>query len=138
MLDVIIKLLDIGHKGVGARLDSSNFAQDLLDVGLLPLEVTNDLMDALQVLVAVDVLGHLLILIFQVSEHLLLVVEFGQSLFDIFLDVFDLVELVLVFNLLIRGLLLPSCEFVGHRLLELVPMFLKCLQLVTNLAHFAL
>ena len=67
----------------------------------MPLEVTDDLVDALQVLVAVDVLWHLLILIIQVCQQLFLVIQLRQSLFDILLDVLDLVKLVLVFDFLV-------------------------------------
>ena len=65
-------------------------------------------------------------------------VKLLERLLDVFLDVLDLLQFVLVLDLLVGGLLLAGRDLVGDWLSELVPLFFELLEFLANSADITL
>ena len=96
-----IQLLYQSHKLFRCTLDVLDFAQNVFDFIFLHFQVLDNLHNSLQILVSLDIFGHFLPLSIVINEHFFFVLKFRNGIFNLFFDVFDFVNLVLVFNFLV-------------------------------------
>jgi len=88
--------------------------------------------------VPVDVLGHLVPLVVIILEHLFFMFKFLDGVFNFFLDLLDLVYLILVLNFLVGDVLLLLEDLLIDRLLVLIPLCLKIVKFFVKLTNLAL
>jgi len=92
----------------------------------------DDLRDTLRVLVTIHILWHLFPFLFHVREHLLLVFNVRHSLLQLFLQFFNFIAFVLVFNAFVTDLLFSFENFFFDRLLILFPLIAQVRQFIVH------
>lgn len=92
----------------------------------------DDLRDTLRVLVTIHILWHLFPFLFHVRVHLLLVFNVHHSLLQLFLQFFDFIAFVLVFNAFVTDLLFSFENFFFDRLLILFPLITQVRQFIVH------
>ena len=126
-LNIGIDLLDAEDDLLGVGLDLSDLIEDALYLSFLHLHVHNDLVDALQVLVAIQVTRHLGVLCLHVLKGLLLMFKLLNGFLDLLLESLDLLSFELILYPLLIDLLFLTGDLVTYRLLVLLPLVAQVL-----------
>ena len=138
LLDISVKALDTLDNALCVTLDLTDLIKNALDLSLLGLEVDDDLIDTLQVLISVEILGHLRKFSLHVLEGLFLMIELLDSLLDLLLNVLDLIGFVLVLNSFIVNLLFFLEDLFINGFLVLFPLVSELLQLSLHTGYLTL
>lgn len=133
-----INAADVFNNTLRGSLDILDLFEDRPDVFLLAAQLHDNLVDPLEVLVTIDIFGHVVPLSFHEGVDLLLVLYLSDRLLELFSKFLDLLVLILVLDPLIRDLLLLLEDFFVDGLFVLVPFFLKGLKLLVDLTNFGL
>ena len=132
IFDLDIHLLDLLHQSDSAFTNTFDLVKDSAYLAILALEVLNEPIDALEVLVAVDVLGHCVPLLLHILQNLLLMFRLLNDCLELLLQVLDLVLFVAELNALVRDLLPRHHNLLIYRLLEVIPLHFELLKLIIN------
>lgn len=138
LFDLVVKSLDPFQHALCVFLYVSHLLQDPLDLSLLSFQVRYDLINALQVLIAVQILGGLLQLTLHVGECLFFVLDLGKGVLELFLQTLDLFLLEVVLDTLVLDLLFLLKNLLVDRFLVLFPLVPKLLQLFLDLPDLIL
>jgi hypothetical protein len=138
LFDLVVKALNHLEDALGVLLDVAHLLQDPLDLILLRFQARNDLVYALQVLIAVEILGSFLELTLHVSESLFFVFDFGKGVLDFFFQALDLLLLEVVLDTLVLNFLFLLKNLFVDRFLVLFPLTPELLQLLLDLSDLIL
>ena len=138
LFDLVVEALNPLKDALGVLLDVAHLLQDPLDLILLRFQVRNDLVYALQVLIAVEILGSFLELTLHVDESLFFVFDFGKGVLDLFFQALDLFLLEVVLNTLVLDFLFLLENLFVNRFLVLFPLTPELLQLLLDLSDLIL
>jgi len=134
--DNLVYLLYLGSDADRAPLQVLDLFDDFLDAGVLALDLLDDLVNALEILVAVDVFGNLVPLLLHELHHLLLVLNLLHCLFELFLKLLYLFALVVVLNSLVLNLLFNFLNFIGSALFVALPLFPQLIKFFVDFSDF--
>ena len=138
LFDLVVEALNPLEHSLGVLLDVAHLVQDPLDLLLLRLQVRDDLVDALQVLIAVQVLRRFLELALHVRERLFFVLDLRKGVLDLLFETLDLLLLEVVLHTLVLDLLLLLEDLLVYRLLVLFPLISEFFELFLDLSDLIL
>ena len=124
LFDLLVDLFDLSGDVNGVALQVLDFFDDLLDAGVLALDLTDDLVNTLKVLVPVHIFGSCVPLLLHKLHNLFLVLDLGNSSLELLLQLLDFFIFVIVLNLLVLYVLLDLQDFISGSLLVTFPLLL--------------